>query len=104
MSTNRIHLIPTLRIALLCASALMLSTAFAEDGSNVSGIQYHPGTDSVVNTTSQSVTPADQDGDSGNLAALQYHPGSSHVMPSTNNKSVTPADADSDGGDLSQLR
>ena len=104
MSTNRTHIIPTLRIALLCASALMLSTAFAEDGSNVSSIQYHPGTDSTVTTTSQSVTPADQDGDGSNLAEIQDHPGSSHVMPSSNDKSVTPADADSDGGNLSQLR
>jgi hypothetical protein len=104
MSTKKSRVIKPLRIALLCASALMLSTAFAEDGSNVSAIQYHPVTDSMVSTTSQSVTPADQDGDGGNLAALQYHSGSSHVMPSTNNKSVTPADVDSDGGNLSQLR
>ena len=103
MSTNRTHFIPMLRIALLCASALMLSTAFAEDGSNVSGIQYHPGTDSMVSMTGQSVTPADLDGDGSNLAEIQYHPGSSHVTPISDH-SITPADIDSDGGNLSQLR
>ena len=78
MSKNGAYLVKPLRIALLCASALMLTTAFAEDGSNLSDIQYHPGSDSgrVVNSgMDRWVTPADLDGDGSQLRELQYHPG-----------------------------
>ncbi|MEJ2590432.1 MAG: OmpA family protein [Candidatus Thiodiazotropha sp.] len=103
MSTKKSPVIQPLRIALLCASALMLSTAFAEDGSNVSGIQYHPGTDNTVTTSSQSVTPADQDGDSGNLSAIQYHPEKDNgpVVNSGMDASVVPADHN---GYISEVR
>ena len=103
MSTKKSRVIQPLRIALLCASALMLSTAFAEDGSNLSDIQYHPGSDNgpAVNSgMNASVVPAEQNGYISELREIQYHPGSDNnrFVNSESDQSVLPADIDYDGG------
>ena len=109
MSTKKTRVIQPLRIALLCASALMLSTAFAEDGSNLSAIQYHPGSDNgpVVNSgMDASVVPADQNGYNSELREIQYHPGldGGHMTNTSEDQSVMPADLDGDGSNLSDIQ
>lgn len=109
MSKNGTNLVKPLRIALLCASALMLTTAFAEDGSNLTDIQYHPGSDSgpVVNSgMDQHVVPADLDGDGSQLYELQYHTGidSGHVANSRADRHIVPADVDSEGSELYEIQ
>lgn len=109
MSKNGAYLVKPLRIALLCASALMLSTAFAEDGSNLSDIQYHPGSDSgrVVNSsTDRWVTPADLDGDGSQLHELQYHSGidGGRVVNSRADRHIVPADLDGDGSEVYEIQ
>ena len=109
MSTKKSRVIQPLRIALLCASALMLSTAFAEDGSNLSDIQYHPGSDNgpAVNSgMNASVVPAEQNGYISELREIQYHPGSdnNHFVNTGADQSVLPADIDYDGGNLSEIQ
>jgi outer membrane protein OmpA-like peptidoglycan-associated protein len=104
MSKQGTYLVKPLRIAILCASALMLSTAFAEDGSNLSDIQYHPGSGSAVNTgMNASLVPVSQNSYLNELREIEYRPGSNsgHMVKTGMDASAVPADHN---GYLSELR
>jgi hypothetical protein len=102
MFKNKSHFIQPLRIALFCASALMLSTALAEDGSNLSALR------APVSSTAQpdhSTGQPAMDEDGGNLSELRALPAnnSDHEQVSLAKITGQPA-MDEDGGNLSELR
>jgi OOP family OmpA-OmpF porin len=97
MFKSKSHFIHPMRIALFCASALMLSTALAEDGSNLSDLRAQSSGTSDYQSGNASPSVTNNDGTS--LADLRAQNGKSDSMRDGAGQPIN-----EDGTNLSALR